>query len=183
MRYGRDSSYSWAPLVEARLLVTKAPPVPPSTGWIWGRSSNVLNDMETMTNAARTDRRTGTADGVCAHTSQNHSNALVVVQSDWSGWRTAMVRVRDLRDIHWSQPNGAPRRLIHASVCCNKVVSGAIAHECHLTPPPHDLVVCVLKCHTAPCVFEELSGRADEAGILPCADSQFQRYCGWRRYV
>jgi hypothetical protein len=116
--------------------------------------------MDIKTNVVPAD-----ADGVRAHPAQIRRDFLVVVQSDWSSCRTAMARLEDLRDIHWSQPNGAPRRLIHASVRCDKVVSGEIAHDCHVTPPPHDLVICVLKSHTAPCVFEELSQRADRAGI------------------
>ena len=119
-----------------------------------------------MTNTAATDSHMRNTGRVGAPRPQNHSNALVVVQRDWSGWRTAMARVGDLQDIHWSQPNGAPRRLIHASVCCNKIISGELAHECHLRPFPHNLVVCVLKSHTAPSVFEELSRRADRAEFV-----------------
>ena len=75
-----------------------------------------------------------------------------------------MVRLTDLEDIHWAQPSGAPRPLIHASVCCDKLVSGDIAHECQLTPRPHSLLVCVLRSHVGPCVFEELAHRAGEVG-------------------
>jgi hypothetical protein len=153
-------------VVRVPLLVNKRRPVPLLTGWIRARSSNVLAAMQTLTTAGRLDRNTGATDDIPAHPPQNHSDALVVVQRDWTGWRTATIRVRDLRGIHWSQPGGAPRPLIHASVHCDDLVSGEIAHECHLTPPPHYLVVCVLKRHTARCVFEELARRADEAGAL-----------------
>ena len=94
--------------------------------------------------------------------SPSHVDALVVIQREWNGWRSAMVRLADLEDVHWSRPGGAPCALIHASVRCNRLVAGDIAHECHLTPPPHRLVVCVLKRHTAAGVFEALARRADE---------------------
>ena len=74
-----------------------------------------------------------------------------------------MVPVAHLENIHWAQPFGARRPLIHAIVWCNRLESGRITHECDRTSP-HRLVVCVLKSHTQPEVFEELSQRADAAG-------------------
>lgn len=85
----------------------------------------------------------------------------IVVQRDWYGWRTAMVDIDDLTNIHWFQPNGAPRALIHAYVPCTRLHSGDIPHDCNLTPAPHLLLVCVLKSHTAPSVFEGLASQAD----------------------
>jgi hypothetical protein len=87
-------------------------------------------------------------------------DTLVVVQADWNGWRTATARVADLEDVRWLQPAGAPRPLIHASIDCSKLVSGHMSHECHAESAPHSLTVCVLKCHTAPRVYEELTRRA-----------------------
>ncbi len=106
-------------------------------------------------------RNIATAGGLPVHA---HDDALVVVQREWNGWRTAMVRVSDLEGIHWARPGGAPRPLIHAHVRCNKILSGDIPHECHGAATPHSLMVCLLKSHTAPCVFEELSRRADQSG-------------------
>ena len=91
-------------------------------------------------------------------------DALVVVQREWNGWRTAMTRVSDLEHVHWAQPSGAPRPLLHAHVRCTDVVSGAIPHECHQTSPPHYLLVCLLKCHTSAGVYDDLVRRAD--GVL-----------------
>ena len=90
-----------------------------------------------------------------------HSSALVVVQHDWKGWRKAMTPVHALEDVHWHQPPGAPRRIIHAYVSCADLTSGDVPHECGEAGGPHRLLVCVLKCHTAPSVFEELARRAD----------------------
>ena len=49
---------------------------------------------------------------------------LIRVHDAWQGWRSAEVRFGDLRDIHWSQPKGAPHSLIHAYVPCTAIVSG-----------------------------------------------------------
>ena len=89
-------------------------------------------------------------------------DAMVAVQTAWNGWRTAMVHVTDLEAIHWAQPSGAPRPLLHAIVSCDRVVSGAVEHRCQQTPPPHRLLVCLLKCHLPPAVFERLA-----SGLTP----------------
>lgn len=93
-------------------------------------------------------------------------NAIVVVQSEWNGWRTATVRVAHLEELHWAQPPGAPRPLLHALVPCTRLQSGHIAHHCEASAPPHDLLVCVLKSHTQSAVFAELSRRADAAAPI-----------------
>lgn len=89
---------------------------------------------------------------------------LIVVQREWNGWRTAMVMLPDLEDVHWLQPNGAPRALIHAYVSCSKLRSGDLQHNCELMSAPHHLLVCVLKSHTAVYVFEGLARLASKAG-------------------
>ena len=91
----------------------------------------------------------------------NIQTALVVVQRAWSEWRTALVRVSDLEDVHWFRPAGAVRPLIHAYVWCDRVVSGRLSHDCTKSPCPHRVLVCLLKSHTTGCVFEELSRRAN----------------------
>jgi hypothetical protein len=87
-------------------------------------------------------------------------DTLVVVQADWNGWRTATARLADLEDVRWLQPPGAPRPLIHASIECTKLVSRHVLHDCDPSSAPHAIVVCVLKCHTAPKVYEALSRHA-----------------------
>jgi len=91
------------------------------------------------------------------------NDAMVSVQSDWNGWRTAMARVGDLDDVHWRQPPGAPRPLIHAIISCDRFHSGELDHQCGLTGAPHRLLVCILKSHTALPIFEQLCARADSA--------------------
>jgi len=112
------------------------------------------------------------AGGTREQLSPSHDEALVMVQREWNGWRSAMIRVADLENVHWARPGGAPSPVIHASVRCNRFVAGELPHECHLTPPPHHLLVCLLKRHTATAVFEELSRRADERGITPVTQPQ-----------
>ena len=83
--------------------------------------------------------------------------ALVTVQCEWNGWRTALVRASDLENIHWSQPAEAPRALLHARVRCDRVVSGALPHDCAPGMAAHDLIVCILKCRTAAGVYDALA--------------------------
>jgi hypothetical protein len=87
--------------------------------------------------------------------------ALIRVQREWDGWRTAEVRLNDLQDVHWFQPAGAPRPLVHAYVSCDSVMSGDLPHDCHCTPAPHRLLVCVLKRHTTGRAYSEMVRRAD----------------------
>ena len=89
-------------------------------------------------------------------------DAEVVVQLDWRDWRTASVRLRDLEDVHWHQPAGAPRALIHAYVWCTRFVRGGVLHDCcggGVTP--HRLHVCALRSHAAAGVYADLLLRAE----------------------
>jgi hypothetical protein len=96
---------------------------------------------------------------------RNQQTALVVVQRAWSEWRTALVRVSDLDDVHWFRPAGAVRPLIHAYVMCDRVVSGRLSHDCTKSACPHRVLVCLLKSHTTGSVFEELARRANSAEV------------------
>ena len=85
---------------------------------------------------------------------------LVVVQSEWNGWQKAMAPLSALEEVHWHQPAGAPRPLIHAYTTCHALVSGSVPHDCAGAGQPHRLLVCVLKSHTAPVAFQHLVARA-----------------------
>ena len=89
------------------------------------------------------------------------SEMLVQVRCAWNAWRTAEVRVADLQDIHWLQPAGAPRPLLHAYVDCTKLVSGQIPHDCGGANAPHRLLICVLKRYAVPQTYGALSQLAD----------------------
>jgi hypothetical protein len=90
---------------------------------------------------------------------------IVRVQSEWSGWRTATVRLSDIQEIHWFQPPGAPRRLVHGYVSCARMVAGGLPHNCPGSDTRHRLLGCVLKDHTLPAVYAELERRADARNI------------------
>lgn len=75
-----------------------------------------------------------------------------------------MVRVTDLEQVHWHHPAGAARPLIHASVRCSQILSGDRMHECAGTDAPHVILVCLLKSHIAPAVYDQLARLADAQG-------------------
>jgi hypothetical protein len=92
---------------------------------------------------------------------QAAAEMIVWVQREWDGWQTAEVRLRDLQDIHWSQPDRAPRPLLHGYVSCASIRSGALPHDCERTDGPHTLRVCILKRHSPPSVYAEIVRRAE----------------------
>lgn len=99
------------------------------------------------------------------------NDMLIPVQREWKGWRTADVRLGDLQNIHWLQPNGAPVPLVHAYVLCTSFVNGDIPHDCGRVAVPHRLLVCVLKSHIAPSAHAELARRAAELQPIPATEA------------
>ena len=95
---------------------------------------------------------------------------LVQVRCAWNAWRTAEVRVGDLHDVHWLQPAGAPRPLLHAYVDCTDLLTGEIPHDCTSANAPHRLLICVLKRYAAPQAYTELAHVADHQ-LRPMASS------------
>jgi hypothetical protein len=102
----------------------------------------------------------GTSPSAVTATLAQRPDTLVVVQRDWNGWRKAMTPLSSLESVHWLRPPGAPRPLIHAYVNCDAFVSGDVPHEC-MDGSPHRLLVCVLKKHTAPSVYDALVEKAN----------------------
>jgi len=96
------------------------------------------------------------------------TDTMVRVQQEWDGWRTADVRLQDLHNIHWLQPAGAPRQLAHGYVSCAAITGGSLLHECSGNPSSHQLLVCVLKRHTAPSAWAEIERQAN-AGLINMA--------------
>jgi hypothetical protein len=86
-------------------------------------------------------------------------DALVSVHSEWCGWKTAEVRLGDLETVHWRQPTGAPRPLLHGYVSCS-TIEGRLPHDCARETAPHKLLVCVLKKSTVPSIYTEIARRA-----------------------
>ena len=87
---------------------------------------------------------------------------LIAVQTMWNGWKTALVRVGDLENLHWFQPIGAPRALLHAELLCTALRSGSVPHQCDPATRPHRLMVCVIKSHVTAVIFEALANLAGE---------------------
>lgn len=85
----------------------------------------------------------------------------IFVEHTWDGWRIAEVRLADLHDVHWRQPSGAPRALVHGYISCASIVAGSLPHDCERSGGPHRLLVCVLKKHCAPSMYAFLAERAD----------------------
>ena len=92
---------------------------------------------------------------------QRNDDAVVSVNVVWNDWRCAIVRLADLRDVHWHQPKGAPHRLLHAYLSCASVVHGDLPHGCDGASVPHQVRVVVLKKHNLPAAYAELLQRAD----------------------
>jgi hypothetical protein len=91
-----------------------------------------------------------------------YDDMLIRVQSDWNGWRSATLRLRDLEDVHWFQPARAPRALLHGYVSCVRLAADRSLHDCDRASAPHRLLVCVLKRPTMPAAYSVLTRRADE---------------------
>jgi hypothetical protein len=89
-------------------------------------------------------------------------DTLIPVQREWNGWRLAEVRMKDLQDVHWFQPPGAPRALLHGYVSPSTVVSGDLVEQ-KQPEAPDRLLVCVIKCHMAAPIYTVLAARADQA--------------------
>jgi hypothetical protein len=96
----------------------------------------------------------------------NTDDILVCVQSEWDGWQTAEVRLGDLQNVHWFQPERARMPFLHGYISCATITIGEIPHNCERTKGPHTLRVCVLKRHNAPSVYAEIARRADEQRLL-----------------
>jgi hypothetical protein len=91
--------------------------------------------------------------------------ALVPVQRAWNAWRVAHARLRDLEDVHWFQPPGAPRLLLHAYLSAASIVTGSLVDASEASHLPERLLVCVIKCHTTPATYSTLATRADSSPL------------------
>jgi hypothetical protein len=109
-----------------------------------------------------------------------HAAAQVVIQRDWRSWRTATVQMMDVEGVHWLQPKGAPRPLLHAYVCCTAIRSGDVPHDCQATPAPHRLLVCVLRRHVQADVFATLARSATPAESVPVGSGSQHPFQGRR---
>jgi hypothetical protein len=118
--------------------------------------------MMRTANAAPSQSTHGTSHEAVGATVAQRPESLVVVQRDWNGWKKAMAPLTAIRGVHWRQPLGAPRPMIHAYVDCDALVSGDVPHDCG-SGAAHQLLVCILKCHTCAAIFDQLAAQADAA--------------------
>jgi hypothetical protein len=86
---------------------------------------------------------------------------LVRVRAAWNSWHTAEVRVGDLSDVHWTQPAGAPRPIIHASISCTGTLADELPHRCSELDDGHRISVCLLKHDCVTPVYLDLALRAE----------------------
>lgn len=73
----------------------------------------------------------------------------VVIRRQWNDYRKAKVKLSALTDLQWRRVSGgvnavSPQPFIHGRVLCTQV-DGDIAHSCMHGPPPHEILVCVVK--------------------------------------
>jgi hypothetical protein len=62
----------------------------------------------------------------------------------------AKYRRADISDLHWTDVSGGvkvplPHQFVHGYVLYNAMISDELAHSCSHGPPPHRILVCVLK--------------------------------------
>ena len=94
---------------------------------------------------------------------------LVPVQLEWDAWRLTEVPFRDLHDVHWFQPPGAPRALLHAFVSPARLLGTTLYSSA--AEMSQRILVCILKSHTASATYAALVQRANEqtmADEAPC---------------
>ena len=79
-------------------------------------------------------------------TKQLQSVSTVWVRRQWDDWRKALVPLRSLRNVAWSEVSGGvkaptPRPFLHGYIYCNEIISGDLAHSCLHGPGPHSIKV------------------------------------------
>jgi len=91
------------------------------------------------------------------------TDVVIRVHREWAGWQSAEIRLRDLEDVHWHRPAGAPHALIHGFVSSAMLTGGDISGDANPASTPVRTLVCVLKRHCTPTTFAQLARRADHA--------------------
>ncbi len=95
-----------------------------------------------------------------------NNGTTVSLTTGWNDWHWANAPLAALRDVHWRQPAGAPRPIVHAYISCSAVTDGELSHRCAAASRPHDVLVCVLRRHNLPAAYTALARQADLARVL-----------------
>lgn len=87
----------------------------------------------------------------------------VVARRRWNAPDSSEAPVDALWDFHFRNEAGGvcramPRAFLYAHVWCDHLTAGAFGHVCGADPPPHDLLVCILRNDNA-ALYEDLLSR------------------------
>jgi hypothetical protein len=90
----------------------------------------------------------------------NEDEHRVKVRRRWNDSEASELPIEVLWDFHYRNEAGGvcramPRAFLCAHVWCDHVSEGAFGHRCP-DPPPHDLVVCILRNDNISAVYEDL---------------------------
>ena len=89
------------------------------------------------------------------------STVKVTVRRRWNGADMAEIPVDVLWDFHFRNDAGGvcgafPRAFLFAHVWCDHLSSGTLGHFCREGPPPHELLVCILRNDNPEPLYERL---------------------------
>jgi hypothetical protein len=84
-----------------------------------------------------------------------------MVRRRWNAAETAAVAVEALWQFHFrNDAGGVCRALPRAFVWCDHLDKGALGHVCRDGPPPHELLVCILRNDNPDPVYQRLLAMA-----------------------
>jgi len=86
---------------------------------------------------------------------------MVKVRRRWTDHEAIELPAEVLWDLHYRNDAGGvcralPRAFLCAHVWCDQLPERAFGHTCAEDPPPHDLIVCILRHDNAPAMYESL---------------------------
>lgn len=93
------------------------------------------------------------------------SGTMVTVRRRWNVHEFMAIAQEILRDFHYRNDAGGvcramPRAFLCAHVWCDHLCKGAFGHVCRDGPPPHDLLVYILRSDNVASLYEDLLPRA-----------------------
>jgi hypothetical protein len=80
----------------------------------------------------------------------NTDTRVLNVRRQPADWRVAQYDRAHVSGLHWIDVSGGvsatlTHSFVHGYVLCNAMISGELAHSCRHGPPPHSVLVCLLK--------------------------------------